>query len=107
MWSYAACIILLGLMFKESAELLYCNLHFNLTFIVPVSWGNLGVTVLQTSAGTFTTLPVILSCLPLGACMIFRNANRGATSLHSNSFKSKKSGFSGHLNPSVVAHGEI
>jgi hypothetical protein len=26
---------------------------------------------LQTSAGTFTTLPVILSCLPLGACMIF------------------------------------
>ena len=77
--------------------------------MVPVSCDNLGsmFTVLVTSAGTLTTLPVILSCLPLGAWKIFWNAKRGAISLHSNSFRSKKFGFSGNFMPFAIAHGGI
>ena len=82
-------------MLRDNAELLYCNLLFKFILIVPVSDGNLGniFTVSDTSAGTFTTFPCILNCLPLGACINFEKASLGAKSMLSNSFKSKKSGF--------------
>ena len=69
----AAWRTLCGLTFKERAELLYCSRRYKCSLIVPVSCGSRGneVIVFVTSAGTFTTFPVILNCLPLGACIIF------------------------------------
>ena len=103
----AAWITLCGLTLKDIAELLYCNFLFKFTLIVPVSLGNLGntLTVLDTSATTLTTFPRILNCLPLGACINFWNASLGARSLHSSSFKSKKSGFFGNCIPFKIAVG--
>jgi hypothetical protein len=99
--------VVLHLVLQDRAELLYCNLRFNWTFIVPVSWGTLGnvLIVFVTSSGTFTTLPLILNCFPLGACKIFWNANLGARGRHSNSFRSKKFGFLGNFIPFAIAHG--
>ena len=69
----AASITLFGLILSDSAQPLYCNLRFKLTLIVPVPLGSCGkiLTVLLTSADTLTTLPCILSCFPLGACISF------------------------------------
>ena len=93
---FAAWTTLCGLTLRDNAELLYCNFLFKLTFIVPVSLGNLGniLTVLDTSAGTLTTFPCFLNGLPLGA-----------KSVHSNSFRSKKSGFTGNCIPFTRATG--
>ena len=54
-------------------ELLFCNLLFKFTLMVPVSSGSLGniLTVFIISAGTLTTLPLIFNCFPLGASMSF------------------------------------
>ena len=65
------------------------------------------LTVLLTSAGMFTTFPFILNWFPLGAWRSFWKANLGANILHSNSFKSKKSGFAGKDIPFLAAQGGI
>ena len=86
---------------------MYCNYLFKLTFIVLAWLGNRGnnETEFVTSAGTFTIFPLILNCFPLGACISFWNANLGASSLYSNSFKSKNAGLFGNFIPFTAAHG--
>ena len=67
--------------------------------------GNRGniFTLLVTSAGTFTTLPVILNFFPLDNYL--KCPSLGAINLHSSSFRWKNSGFSGNFIPFEMAHG--
>ena len=65
-----------GIENQKNSELMYSNHLFNWTLIVPLSYGNCDniLTLLLTSAETFTTCPFILNWFPLGACRGFWKA---------------------------------